>query len=426
MGASSSPAMPRIAIVGNMNNGGFAIMRYFRDLGADAHLLPYSTDGQGNLAHFAPEADTWYPERSQPFIHALGVPNASATLLSTSGILWSVSERRRLDTLLAGYDLFVASGIAPALFAALGRRLDIYFPYGMGIEFYGDIEFRNRMRSSWVRRLAHGGLRLMQARGIRATRHCLNAEMSLTQDSFNAIGKPFLRLAIPAVYNAEDPPARVPPTIEAAIGQLRAADLSLFSCARLLWVRDPHLGEREWRSFTKNSDWMFHGLARFVAQHPGVRVLLAVVEYGPDVEASKQLVASLRLQDHVLWLPKMPRREIMLLLTAVDIGIGEFYQDHGVIWGGTGWEILASGRPFVQSFNFTPQGFAAEFGHPPPPVLDVKGPDDLARHLADGYRDPERRRQVGREGLAWFNAHNGVGLARRWLDLLSAPPQPGV
>jgi hypothetical protein len=70
-------SQPRIAIVGNMNNGGFAIMRYFRDLGADAYLLPYLTDGSGNLAHFAPEADSWTIERWQPFIRQLNFPNTT-------------------------------------------------------------------------------------------------------------------------------------------------------------------------------------------------------------------------------------------------------------------------------------------------------------------------------------------------------------
>ena len=44
----------KIVILGNMNNNGFALMRYLRDLGADAHLFLFANDGTGSLSHFAP------------------------------------------------------------------------------------------------------------------------------------------------------------------------------------------------------------------------------------------------------------------------------------------------------------------------------------------------------------------------------------
>lgn len=408
----------KVAIVGNMNNSGFALLRFFRDLGADAYLLPYASDGHGNLSHFSPEADTWHPARWRSFIRPLDVTNNSRALLGADGTLWSRRARAKLSADLAEYGHFVGSGMAPALFQTLGRQLDIYFPYGTGIEFYGDIEFNRQMHSSTLRRCSHAVVRHFQGRGIQSTRHCLNAEMSLTKASFDRIGKPFERLAIPAVYNVEPLPDVVPDGLTSTVARLRASDLSMFCCARLLWVRDPRLSERGWQSFTKNSDWMFHGLAQFLRQNPGSRPLLAIVEYGPDVAASKQLVRDLGLLDHVMWLPMMPRREIMLLLEAADVGIGEFYRDPGVIWGGTGWEILAAGRPLVQSFNFTVEGFTAEFGHAPPPILDVSSVDSLARYLQVLYADPVGRRRIGQQSLAWFNQFNGIGLARQWLARL--------
>ena len=38
----------KIALLGNMNNNNFALLRYFRDLGFDAHLLLFKNDGTGN------------------------------------------------------------------------------------------------------------------------------------------------------------------------------------------------------------------------------------------------------------------------------------------------------------------------------------------------------------------------------------------
>lgn len=411
---------PRIAIVGNMNNAGFAIMRYFRDLGADAFLLPYSTDGTGNLAHFAPEADSWSIERWRPYIRALNIPNVSAAALGQLAGFRAAPGRKEIAAAFEGYDRFVGSGVAPALFERIGRRLDIFFPYGTGIEFYGDIEFRARNASSFLlRRLAYGRLRKMQASGIRRARHCLNAEMSVTRVSFEKIGKPFERWALPAVYNLENSAGVEPPAgLREAVARIRSADFSIFCCSRLLWVRAPRLSDQEWRSFSKNSDWLFRGFARFLRANPDARPLLAVVEYGPDVEASKKLVAELGIERHVLWLPKMPRREIMLLLKMSDIGVGEFYVDPGVIWGGTGWEVLAAGRPLLQSFNFTQEGFESEFGQPAPPILDAKSPAELANQLTAMYLSPELRRSISQASLDWFNQYNGIGLARQWLELL--------
>ena len=66
-----------IALIGNMNNNNFAMMRYFRDLGADAHLLLYKNDGQEHLSHFKPECDTWNIEWWRPFIRQTEMSNRS-------------------------------------------------------------------------------------------------------------------------------------------------------------------------------------------------------------------------------------------------------------------------------------------------------------------------------------------------------------
>lgn len=406
----------KIAIVGNMNNNGFALLRYLRDLGADAWLLPFNTDGVGNLAHFAPENDTWQFDNWCRWIRPMDVPNTSMALLGSGGTLWRPYRRNALNQHLAAYDRFIGSGVAPALFYTLGRRLDVFAPYSIGIELYGNRGFMDQRLATPVRYLTRRIVQHFQAKGIRATRHCLNAEMSLTKDSFEAIGKPFERLAYPMLYNREVVSAQPSARLAETIARLRSAELSMFCCARLLWVRDPAIKESVWSSQSKNSDWMFRGLAQFLKRRPLARVVLAVVQYGPDTEQSQRLVHELGLANHVLWLPKMPRREIMLLLKAAHIGIGEFYRDPGVIWGGTGWETLAAGRPLMQSFNFTTLGFEAEFGHPPPPILDVSSADDVARHIEQMYVDPAARQRMSQASLDWFNRNNGIGLAGRWLQ----------
>lgn len=415
----------KIAVLGNMNNAGFAIMRYLRDLGEDAWLLPFSTDGAGNLSHFAPEADTWDEERWRPFIHPLDIPNTIQAVMSNPLRLRMAPSRARVREALAGFDHIIGSGVAPALLNRIRRPLDIFFPYGIGIEFYGDHLFLAQMKSSMSRRLRYGRLRRQQAEGILAARLCLNAEMSLTRQSFEKIGKPFLKLGIPAVYNRDRRTgANFSPRLRSALGRVAMSDLSLVSAARLLWVRDPAIPADQWPSYTKNSDWLVRGLAKFLEQRPRASPLLTLTEYGKDVEATKKLVAQLGLSRHVQWLPVMHRREIMELLKACHIGVGEFYSDPGLLWGGTGWEVLASGRPLLQAFNFQDGEYFAAFRHEPPPILNAKSPEDVAAQLLNIYDSPEWGRKIGARSSVWFDKHGGIGLTRRWLEALLTSEGP--
>ena len=117
----------KIGLIGNMNNNNFALMRYFRDLGADAHLLLYSNDGQGTLSHFKPESDTWEIERWLPYIHQTSIPNAPIAAFDFPlSWLWACRSafiawvgkteswvrpvsRREIAKTYAGYDKLVAS-----------------------------------------------------------------------------------------------------------------------------------------------------------------------------------------------------------------------------------------------------------------------------------------------------------------------------
>jgi len=63
----------KIALIGNMNNNNFSIMRYFRDLGTDAHLLRWRDDEIGPNNHFIPENDTRNMDKWKPYIHKLPI-----------------------------------------------------------------------------------------------------------------------------------------------------------------------------------------------------------------------------------------------------------------------------------------------------------------------------------------------------------------
>ncbi|MFM7403842.1 MAG: hypothetical protein ACKO1N_07055 [Erythrobacter sp.] len=432
-------ADPKIAIWGNMNNMGFSLLRYFRDLGADAYLFPFSNDGQGPSAHFAPEADTWEFDRWKSYITDLSFPDAQVSALDAPhswalaakslmrNLVWrdgkrltSVS-RHEIRKLVQGFDLILGSGIAPAVLQRVGRPLDIFAPYANQIEYLSSFDFeRAHPKSSIFATHVNRIVRQRQIDGVRSARRIVSFEQELNGRVLRQLGRTAEALAIPMVYVDQALPNAAPSRHLAEIyDRIKASEYAVLHHARLLWSKPEHLTDAQWRLESKNSHWIFHAFSDLLRLRPGSRPLLIVVEYGPDVTKSKQLCASLGISDHVLWLPIMPRREAMWLLTKVDVGIGEFYDSHAMIWGGTGWEVMAMSRPLIQGFHFGHGEFEASFGCTEPPFLKVRNKEDVTRHLVAMMDDRLEGTRIGKACRAWFDAHNGRHLARQWLHLLT-------
>jgi hypothetical protein len=263
-------------------------------------------------------------------------------------------------------------------------------------------------------------LRNHQRKGIVAARECINPDIGTTADAFKRIGRSFHPMAAPMVYNREElSSVKVPEWISTTVSSVPTDHLKVFHSARLKWARDPKMSEADWFIESKNNHYLIEGFANFLKGEGKGRGTLFIVEYGPDVVATKRLCGDLGISNSVRWLPVMSRKEVMLFLSLCDVGVGQFYSKPGMIWGGTGWETLAAGRPLLQGFNFTQAAFKEAFGHEPPPILDVQSPGDAERHLLELYRSPGMKCDVGAASKQWFDANNGISLAKSWLELVT-------
>ena len=74
----------KIGILGNMNNNGFALLRYLRDLGEDAYLLLFRDDETGFSSHFSIKSDTWEYDKWKPFIKDLSAVNSYSQAISSN------------------------------------------------------------------------------------------------------------------------------------------------------------------------------------------------------------------------------------------------------------------------------------------------------------------------------------------------------
>lgn len=432
----------KVAFLGNMNNNSFSIMRYFRELGIDAHLFIFKNDGFGSLAHFIPENDTWSIDKWKPYIHYVDIYNGPAAVLgekfpfnflffvlkmrsyiskgSHKFIYESVSRNEILYT-FAGFDIFIGSGLSGPLLARIGKTLNLFYPYEMGIEFLGSAPMRYELeRAGLIRRSLARMIAEAQKNAIRNAKNCTTGEMSLTRQTYEEIGVKFSPLAVPMVYNKEKMPQveSLDVRIKNIIVEIEACNFSILTHCRQLWLNPGSYSEAEWELQSKHNEWIFLSLAILAKKFPNKIIKLFVLEYGQDVYASKKLCNQLGIGKHVVWLPKMTRKELMLLISYCDVGAGEFYQAHGVIWGGTGWEILASGKPLLQGFNFEEGEFEAIYGHPEPPLLKVRTQEDVTNHLLDMANNRNKAKEIGIASKYWFNTHNGINLAQKWLNLL--------
>ena len=423
---------PRIAIVGNMNNAGFTMLRYFRDLGADASLLLWANDGVRSASHFAPEADTWEIARWQPHIRRLGLADAPASVVPDAIGFTLPPSPRRLATELAGYDIYIGSGVAPAVFARCGMRLDVFWPYCIGVEWFNscDIQrmctigpFSRPWLRGFVNRWPLRSLRAWQAEGIRQARHCFNAEMGPTDAALRRIGRRSTPLQLPAVYNGPEDLSAAQPDPAIVHHEADLADTGLFKlfcAARWQWDAEGRLTPEERRVSTKNSEMVLYALQAMRQRLPSTRVRLFTFAYGSHVEASQRLAETLGIADMIVWLPTAQRRQLRRLLSRCDVAIGEFYIAPGVLWGSTGWEALAAGKPLIHSVNFGPGEFERAFDQPRPPVIDAKSAGEIADALCALQANLAWCRQVGAMSAEWFATHQGHELARRWLDQMVA------
>lgn len=438
----SRQSAAKIAVIGNMNNAGFCIMRYLRDLGYDAHLILYSNDGVGPHAHFSLESDCWDIERWRPFTHQSKVSDSMVSALSAPWSwlfslrsLWRFLRRQQplhfapvssnyVFGLLKDYDVLIGSGIAPAICARTNRHLDIFWPYAMGVEHLNAPQFVNKARkrgrlAKWVTRKVV----TRQAEGIRKARHIFVSDLDMTAQALTSIDATFENVPIPAIYNNNTLGLANPSEQAAAIiREVADCDFSIMMHSRLLWSKPSEMSDAEWLQHDKNNDWVVRAFADLVAKYPKRRCRLILFKYGSDVLATQQLCDQLGLFDNVIWADTMPRREIMAILPHVTVGVGEIYENMRVLWGSTGWEILAAGRPLLQGFMFEDSDFEAEFGFPPPPMLKVREEKHVFEHLEWVLLNRADADCLGRDATLWFNQYNGIGLVQRWATIATQAP----
>ncbi len=396
----------KVGIIGNMNNNHFSLMRYFRDLGIDAYLLLYTNDGSGSLSHFVPENDTWEIEKWMQYIIQTKLSNGK------DSFFYHLLFSEYTKNLLNSYDILIGNGLSPGYSYIAKKELCLFVPYSFGGEFLVDnvhLTFRQRLKFLLFRYYQQKGLKKYVKYVValdRTKKNCVN---------FSDLGSSIISLGVPMVYNGEDvnlAKCIVRSEIQCIIEKMQHSDYVIFSHVS----HNYRNLDNECFDIKKNKI-LIEGFALFLKQTRCRQPTLFLLEYGKDVQESKAFIKSLNIENSVIWLPLMARKEIMLLLEYVDIGGGEF---GGVVWGGTGYEFMAKGVPFLQSVDMAAETFQDFSGIPLPPIFNVSTPGKIRDVLFQYEKKPDLLKIRGRRLRDWFDRYNGIGLAKEYLKLIAS------
>jgi len=413
----------KIALIGNTCNNNFALLRYLRDLGHEADLYLYSNEGfsDNNPIH-NPEWDTWNFKNWERYIYRLTIPNGLESIIGAPNKFKLPPRLDLIKKLFSKYEFCIGSGITPSVFWRMGRRLDIFYPYSTGIEWVNESENSIKLRKlnyEWPFRYFVYNTQIL---GIKKSKHVIISSQGITSETLKNKNINYKTLHVPQYYNNDVVP-EYPPTdyLSKIISKIECSEFNVFSFMRQLWIFRPNkYSLKTWDTLNKRNNWLINGFRNFLNNSMVNNAYLFLSNWGPDVSESIELVKRLKLENFVVWMPLLPRREISYLLTrTADLGVGEFVCSSGEPWGSTGWECLATGTPFLESVNYTADEFYKKFGYNLPPfMLNVQKAEDVEAHMINCYKNKAEWRERGISNKQWFDENNGINLAKRWIDLL--------
>ena len=430
----------KIALIGNMNNNNFALLRYFRELGADVDLYLMSDDGKGDSNHFSPEHDTWDINKWSKYIKYINVPNRFVSVIGNN-FPWNIyfwlkyylfffSKRRdivifkpinrlNLKKELLKYDKIVASGLVPAILQNININIDVFYPYSLGVEFVNEHEMQNLIKNSnFIIRKGATLVRNKQVQGILNTKKVINIQMSETEKVFKKIGKKTIKLQLPIFYR-EPKPNFYSKRISQIFKEIEKFKFRFISHTRHLWVNNNEIEENIFElECSKHNDWIIRAFADYLKLNPKLNSILILSSYGTDWKNSQKLCRDLNIQKNVIWLPKLPRIEVLEIISICHVGIGEFYSSPKTLWGGAGLEIMSCGIPLIHSFIFKPGEYEKIYKHKKAPICIANSQKEILDWLVKLTRNKVLREKIGLNSLSWFQHYNGKGLAKKVLKLI--------
>ncbi len=372
----------KIACVENMNNNMFAVMRFLRHKGFIADLIC-----SNESKHFLPEADTF---EETYLAHIKEFDFTKKDILNTN--------RLGVNRFFSQYDFVIACGASIAYLTFAKVKIDIVIPYGSDLytlPFYEVTSKHDAILDKWRLTFAKN-----QKKGIECASAIL---MDYTSDDFEKVFKKFNlkgarhKYPCPFIFTPEFNTKNkfYLQGLSSFTTEMKAIrsrfDFIAFSHIRQSW-KNP---EDMWSY--KGNDRIFKAFKNFLLVTKSEACLI-VFEYGIDDQNSKALVKELGIEANVIWFPLMKRRDILVMISYVDVGIGEVGNYSWFSYGAI-YEFLCMKKPVIHR-----RDDHLYIGKVPTlyPMLSAANEQEVTSALLECYTNKEKVEKIAEDAHNWY------------------------
>ncbi len=372
-----------IACIYNMNNNMFTIARFLRNYGYNVDVLLMNED-----EHFLPASDTF----NDPLLN-----NVVYTNWIDKKEWMSLVKKEDVTNITNKYNFFIGCGYTPAFFEWVGKKLDIFIPYGSDLYLapFEEIKVfdKNKFDETYPQ---------FQFKGIQNARHVVfdyTTEQEPVFKKFNLKGKRHYFFP-PVFYNKEFNDTEI---------KKYYSDSELYKTLKTIREENEYIiiqhSRQSWKSpqdefSNKRNDILIYAFKKFTEESPNCKTVLILFEYGIDVEATKQLIAELNLTSRIHWLPKSNRKEVMIALSIADIGIAELGMSF--LMYGTVGEFMTMNLPFILNCR------SKDFENSYPELYPVNHADSVETcffHINECYKNKKDYQLRANLSKKWFDKY---------------------
>jgi glycosyltransferase involved in cell wall biosynthesis len=150
----------------------------------------------------------------------------------------------------------------------------------------------------------------------------------------------------------------------------------------------------------KGNDVFLNAAGRIARSNRNFRIVL--VEWGVDVQRTKDLVRDLGIEDRVVWRPTLNKAELREAYLSCNAVVDQFVIP---AMGGVTFEAMALGRRVITRLD---EVQTAEFFGVAPPCLIADSVESCAGRMLEVLDDPSDTEGRGEAARRWFKTHHSA------------------
>ncbi len=331
------------------------------------------------FSHFTPSADSDNPIELN--IVKLGWTEENFSKISTNDI------RKQLK----GYQFIIGTDYAAAFCNKANIQMDIYFPAGTDLSEWPFKQSKRLIPYRWefniilCSRAQFYGIKQAKYLAIDPTNKEYEEKIIKIRGNSNHTEN------IPYHYLPYfDVEIQLPDYLQEYMHKINAFTFRIINHGRQEWT----IGEES--VHYKGNERLIEGFKEFLISTKSKSVLI-LLEYGGDVDASKELIKKLELEDNIIWLPKMLRKHLIYFIRMSNVGIGVF---------GKGWysscsiyEVMIASKPLITYYE--PQTQQDIY-----PYLKANNAQEICAVLRELYEYPIKGSEIGKQSNEWLLKKN--------------------